>query len=250
MALTRPRPPHAVALYGVRDPLTENAGATLARLAQLGFDHAEPFDIVNRRTALTSAQEATGFTFLTAHSRLIGADVEAVFGAALELGVTTIIDPFTEPEKWNNADDVNDIADAFNTLVPRATELGLRLAYHNHWWEPKSRIGDRTAFEYFVDRLDPAVGIQVDTYWAAAGGEDPAGLLRRLGERVAALHIKDGDLSLDGTGQTPAGQGRVDVAAVLTAAPWAQRIIEFDSFDGDIFAAIADSLDYLKETDA
>lgn len=249
MAAIRPRLPHTVALYSVREHLTATPEATLTDLARLGFTHAEPFDIVNRRNALASARSATGFHFPTAHSQLIGEDAEAVFTAARELGVDTVIAPFTEPAQWNAPEAIGAIADALNALVPTAEQYDLRIGYHNHWWELTSRIGDRTGLEYLIDRLDPAVAIQVDTYWCAAGGEDPAELLRRLGDRVIALHIKDGDLSLDGTGQTPAGRGRVDIASILAAAPHAQRIIEFDSYDGDVITAIGTSLAHLTETD-
>jgi len=65
---------------------------------------------------------------------------------------------------------------------------------------------------------------------------------------VHALHIKDGDLSTDASGQVPAGQGRVPVAEVLAAAPDALRVVEFDRYDGDIFTALAESHAYLAGT--
>jgi sugar phosphate isomerase/epimerase len=128
-----------------------------------------------------------------------------------------------------------------------AAEHGLRVGYHNHWWELQSRVGGRPALEMLADRLDPAVLLEVDAYWATAGGVDTPALLGRLGGRVCALHIKDGDLATDGSGQLPAGRGRVPMAEVLAAAPAALRVVEFDRYDGDIFAALAASLAYLTE---
>ena len=90
--------------------------------------------------------------------------------------------------------------------------------------------------------------LEVDTYWATAGGADAPALLRRLGKRVHALHIKDGDLATDASGQVPAGQGRIPVADVLAAAPDALRVVEFDAYDGDIFDGIAASHAYLTGT--
>ncbi len=99
----------------------------------------------------------------------------------------------------------------------------------------------------FVDQLDPAVVLEVDTYWATAGGEDAPALLRRLGAKVHAIHVKDGGLATDGTGQLPAGRGVVPVADVLAAAPQALRVIEFDAYDGDVFEGIAASLAYFSD---
>ena len=88
--------------------------------------------------------------------------------------------------------------------------------------------------------------LEVDTYWATAGGADAPALLRRLGDRVRAIHVKDGGLATDGSGQVPAGQGRVPVTEILAAAPHALRVIEFDRYDGDIFAGLAASLAFLR----
>ena len=75
------------------------------------------------------------------------------------------------------------------------------------------------------------------------------GLLERLGSRVALLHVKDGPIESDPSTQLPAGQGAVDLPAVLAAAPHATRIVEFDAYRGDIFDGIAESLAYLAESE-
>ena len=60
----------------------------------------------------------------------------------------------------------------------------------------------RHALEVFADQLDPDVMLEVDTYWAYAGGADVPALLGRLGDRVVALHVKDGDGTLNTKAQT------------------------------------------------
>jgi sugar phosphate isomerase/epimerase len=130
-----------------------------------------------------------------------------------------------------------------------AAEHGVTVGYHNHFWELESRIGDRTAFEVLAGQLDPAVVLEVDTYWATAGGAEAPALLRRLGDRVRAIHVKDGGLATDGSGQVPAGQGQVPVTEILAAAPQALRVVEFDHYDGDIFAALSASLAFLRDTE-
>ena len=60
-----------------------------------------------------------------------------------------------------------------------------------------------------------------------------------------AIHVKDGDLDTDATGQVPAGQGRVPVAEILAAAGDALRVVEFDAYAGDIFDGLAASHAYL-----
>ncbi|QUQ63130.1 sugar phosphate isomerase/epimerase family protein [Kutzneria sp. CA-103260] len=231
----------SVQLYSVRDKFAEDPGAVLARLAEMGFKHVEPYGVLENLETLRAGLPGNGLSAPTAHARLIGADQQAVFAAAAELGIDVVIDPYVGDEHWQNAGDIGATADALNAAAKLAAEHGVRVGYHNHWWELRSRLDGRSAFEVFADQLDPELVLEVDTYWATAGGENAPELLRRLGGRVHAIHVKDGGLETNATGQVPAGQGQVPVADVLAAAPQALRVVEFDQYAGDIYEGIAAS---------
>jgi sugar phosphate isomerase/epimerase len=235
----------SVQLYSVREAFAADPDETLRRLAEIGFRQVEPYGVVENLDTLRDGLPAHGLTAPTAHAQLIGQDQNAVFEAAASLGIEVVIDPLVKPELWQDAADIAATAASINSAAKLAADHGVRVGYHNHWWELESRFDGRSALELFADQLDPEVVLEVDTYWATAGGEVAAALLGRLGERVHAIHVKDGDLSTDATGQVPAGQGRVPVSEVLAAAPSALRVVEFDAFDGDIFEAIAGSYAYL-----
>jgi sugar phosphate isomerase/epimerase len=85
----------------------------------------------------------------------------------------------------------------------------------------------------------------VDTYWAYAGGADVPALLARLGERVVALHIKDGDGTLDTSKQVPVGSGVVPVWDIISAAPEALRVVELDDSETDLLEAVRASREFL-----
>jgi sugar phosphate isomerase/epimerase len=231
----------SVQLYSVRDQFAEDPAAVLRRLAEIGFRHVEPYGVLQNVDTLRTGLPDNGLTAPTAHAQLIGADQHAVFAAAAELGIEVVIDPFVGAEHWQDRGDIGATADALNAAAKLAAEHGVRVGYHNHWWELESRLDGRSAFEVFADQLDPALVLEVDTYWATAGGENAPDLLRRRGDRVRAIHVKDGGLNTDATGQVPAGQGQVPVAEVLAAAPQALRVVEFDAYDGDIYEGIAAS---------
>lgn len=237
----------SVQLYSVRDAFAADPTGTLARLAEIGFTQVEPYGIAESAAILRTALPDNGLTAPTAHAKLIGVDQDEVFAAAVACGVGVVIDPFTPPERWQDEADIAETAAALNEAAKKAAEYGVTVGYHNHWWELQTQIGGRSAFEVFVDQLDPELVVEVDTYWATAGGADAPALLRRLGDRVHALHVKDGDLATDASGQVPAGQGRVPVADVLAAAPSALRVVEFDAYDGDLFEGLAASYAYLTE---
>lgn len=235
----------SVQLYSVRDAFAVDPAGTLARLAEIGFTQVEPYGVVENLATLRTGLPDHGLTAPTAHAKLIGVDQDEVFTAAVACGVGVVIDPFTPPERWQDEADITAIATALNEAAKKAADHGVTVGYHNHWWELQTQIGGRSAFEVFVDQLDPELVVEVDTYWATAGGADAPALLRRLGKRVHALHVKDGDLATDASGQVPAGQGRVPVNDVLAAAPDALRVVEFDAYDGDIFDGIAASHAFL-----
>lgn len=242
----------SVQLYSVREPLAADLPATLERLAGIGFTKVELFDFVNLADGYRAALPASGITAPSAHARLLeaGDQVDEILDIAASLGVQTVIDPFVDPTRWTSADDVEAIADQLNALVDSAASRGLALGYHNHAFEFENRVDGRGAFEHLASLLDPRVVLELDTYWAAVGGDDPAEVLGRLGEKVRFLHIKDGPVSSDTSEQLPAGEGAMDIPAILAAAPQALPVLEFDAYRGDIFDGLARGFRYVTELGA
>lgn len=244
----------SVQLYSVRGPLAADLPATLDRLAGIGFTKVELFDFVNLADGYRAALPASGLTAPSAHARLLGpqegTSVDEILDIAASLGVQTVIDPHVDPARWTSADDVKAIADDLNALVDSAASRGLVLGYHNHAFEFENRVDGRAAFEHLASLLDPRIVLELDTYWAAVGGDDPVEVLGRLGDQVRFLHVKDGPVSSDTSAQLPAGEGAMDIPAILTAAPQAVPVLEFDAYAGDIFDGLTRGFRYVTELGA
>ncbi|TDK23484.1 sugar phosphate isomerase/epimerase [Arthrobacter crusticola] len=237
----------SVQLYTVRDALEADLPGTIARVAHAGFGHVEPYDFVARAGELGRALEEHSLTAPSGHAPLLSADQDEIFAAAARLGIGTVIEPLVPAERWQEAADIEATAEKLNAAAARGAASGIRVGYHNHAWELESLIDGTTALEYLAARLDPGVLLEVDAYWAAVGGQDPAQLVRRLGDRVRFLHIKDGPATTDTMAQVPAGQGSIPVRAVLSAAGSLEvGVVEFDDYAGDIFEGIAQSLAFLR----
>ncbi len=240
-------PEISVQLYSVRDAVAADLPGAIRRIAELGFTHVEPWGFVDKVEEFGRALTASSLAAPSAHARLVTAeDVAPTFAAASALGVHTLIDPMVPAERWTTRADLQATADRLAELASQAAEVGLTIGYHNHWWELAQQVDGRPALEVFADLLDERIVLEVDTYWAAVGGVDAPDLLRRLGERVKFLHVKDGPITDDPKAQLPAGEGAMDVPAVLAAAPDALRVIEFDAYAGDVFDGLAASLAYLE----
>ena len=261
-------PELSVQLYTVRDALTEDTPGTLARLAESGFRNVEAFGFVGRAAELRAAFDAAGLVSPSAHAGFLTDEVrygdtvivnppfEQVLDDAETLGVTTLIDPMVSPDRWRDIDEIRGTADRLNGYVDAAEARGIRLGYHNHSQEFIASFDGVSGLEAFAALLDPRIVLEVDVYWAAIGGQDVPALLRRLGDRVRLLHMKDGILGEDPFRTTEpvtlqqriAGTGEVPLHEVLAAAPAAEfAVVEFDTYDGDLFGAIDASAAFLRE---
>jgi sugar phosphate isomerase/epimerase len=242
---------YSIQLYTLRNTLQEDLPGTIRKVAEIGFTQVEPYNFVATATELGAALQENGLTAPSGHAPLLSQDQDQIFAAAKELGIGTVIEPYITAEHWQTAGDIQATAARLNAAARKGAEYGIRVGYHNHAWELESTIEGRTALEYFEGLLDPELVLEVDTYWAAVGGQDPAQLLQRLGDRVKFIHIKDGPLTTDTKAQQPAGQGRVAVLEVIAAAAALEvGVVEFDDYSGDIFDGIAQSLAYLQAAEA
>jgi sugar phosphate isomerase/epimerase len=229
--------------------MQEDLEGTLARIAEIGFSQVEPYNF-DQVPGLGAALAAASLTAPTTHAHFVGipdAELDAQFALASELGIGRVIDPHVPAERWQTAESVAEIASQLNSAALVAARHGVTIGYHNHAHELESILDGRTALEVFADALDHEVKLEVDTYWALVGGQDPVELLGRLGDRVVALHVKDGAGTTETKDQTAVGAGTLPIRSIIEAAPSALRVIELDDSRGDRFQAIADSYDYLTK---
>jgi sugar phosphate isomerase/epimerase len=243
--------PLSVQLYTVRDALAEDRDAVLRRLSRIGYRAVEHFQPTEDPEGFRRLADELGLSVSSVHAMdLLGDAPEAVLDAVEILGTDLVVVPAGIPqEDFGTADGIARAAETLNALAERVNARGMRLGYHNHWWEFEQHLDGRHGLEVLADQLDPSVFLEVDTYWAAIGGADVPAVLRRLGDRVLALHVKDGPLRKEEP-NTAVGQGSVDVPTLLATAPDAWRIVELDACATDVFQALADSHAYLTEREA
>lgn len=239
-------------LYSVRHELEKDVPGTLHRVAGIGYRQVEcSHRLYKAAPGLADTLRTAGLgvpTFTSPLTAVTGemGDLDAVFTAARDVGAHTVVDTFIPEQFWTTARDVVRIAEGLNLAAAAARGYGLRVGYHNHWWELERRFAGRTALETLVEALSPDVVLEVDVYWVAVGGEDALGLLARLGDRVRFLHLKDGPISRDNAEQLPAGHGSMPLDRIIEATPQVEAgAVEFDDYTGDIFEGITKAYEYL-----
>ena len=134
-------------------------------------------------------------------------------------------------------------AENLNHIGKLARGHGLRLAYHNHFWEIED---DCRELRYLRDHTDPDhVFFLLDVAWVHRGGGDPAAVAREFLPRIAYFHLKDSR----GTEWLELGQGDVDLPGVLEvmadrAFPWV--VVEQDETNRQPVESARMSREYLR----
>ena len=266
-------PEASVQLYSLAGEFTADMPGSLDKLAAIGLRKVEAFDFVGRPDEIRAALDASGLASPTGHAPLLTDELwtpdgsiptpapEVVFEAAAQIGIQTVIDPFVAPERWLTEEGVADIAERLNALVETAAGFGLSVGYHNHAQEFVASFDGQSAYERFVSLADPRVQLELDLFWALTGGQDVPALVARLGDRLTAVHVKDGvvpasnpwepgapEFGSDSLDQRHAGTGDVPLAAALRAGSGIRyAVIEYDRAPGDVFDDVAASLAFLKD---
>ena len=91
-----------------------------------------------------------------------------------------------------------------------AARQGITVYYHNHESEFKPYKKGGLPVDSFLD----VCMLQVDTYWSHVAGVDNYAFLTAHGDRICAVHIKDGV----GKDTRALGEGDCDLAAVVRGA--------------------------------
>jgi len=233
-------------LYTVRDALGADIDGTIGRLAEIGYRHVEPYGIEKFADQLAASLPAHGIDATMTHARPVTGDITATIEACHKVGVTTVIQPGSPRELWTSADGIKQWAQQLNEANAKLRAEGLTLGYHNHEFELIHDIEGSHGLDLLAAETDPSVVLEVDTYWAFAGGADVPALLERLGERVVAIHIKDGPGNKDTKAQVAVGAGQVPVLEFLAAANHVtDGVVELDDTSGDMLAAVRDSYTFL-----
>jgi sugar phosphate isomerase/epimerase len=239
--------PLALQLYTVRSEAEAALRGTLEHVKRLGFGAVETAGFYGLSPAdMRDELENAGLTVCGSHipvaersqaAEVLGQLVEVASPAAISsLGAANFVDRGA----------VVRAAERLNAVVDTAEDLGLKIGYHNHWWEFARLADGAVAYDVFVDHLDSRIILEVDTYWAQVGGVDAAALIHDRRDRVRYLHVKDGPID-ETSAHVGVGQGKMDVRGILRASPSVEwHVVELDECDGDIWETLEGSVAYLR----
>jgi inosose dehydratase len=139
-------------------------------------------------------------------------------------------------------EDYTRLGEALDRVTDLAESFGLTASYHPH-------LTTIVESPEELDRLMSLtrIGFCPDTAHLAAGGADPAAMIRKYPDRIRHVHLKD--FRKDPFAFLPLGQGELDfpdiVQAIKESGYDSWLMVELDEYDGDPRTAAQISHQYL-----
>lgn len=198
-------------IYSVRDLLLQDPKLTLETVAKIGYSHIETFGvdvadnsfwglkIPDLKKYLSDINLAThsGHYDMSKYLDRNSTDEESIkkyIDIASELGQTYIIAPVTPMHDLNNlqVDDYKYAAEQLNKAGELAKKSGLKIGYHNHFWEFREFANGTKGLDILLAFTEPdLVTFELDIYWITKSGLSAQSYFNKYPGRFALWHVKD-----------------------------------------------------------
>jgi sugar phosphate isomerase/epimerase len=239
---------YAVQLYSVRELASQDYAGTVKKVAKMGYDGVETAGFPG--TTAGNARklfDELGLAVVAAHSPApYGEKKNEVLDTMAALACNVLVVPAVRFDEFKTIDLINKSCDMLNEAYATCKSHGMKMGYHNHWWEMEV-VGDKRVYQWLKEKLNPEIFFELDTYWIKVGGVDPNSVIRELGGRAPFLHIKDGP-GIRELPMTAIGTGIMNFPAILAESkPYVDwSIVEFDRCATDILVELDRSIQYLR----
>lgn len=259
----------AAQLYTVRDFLITGKGLaeSLRKTKAIGYDSVQfsAVGAVEGENPDTTPQQArrmlddAGLVCIGTHRRwrALRDDTAAEIEYHKALGADFVAVPAfaDEYDRFDPASYRRFVQEAEPVIQALKAE-GIALGYHNHAHE-FLRFGRerKTLFDILIEDGGPDLLLEVDVYWAAFAGVNPAWLMRRIHGRARFIHLKDMEVVLEADGArtkpiyAAVGEGNLDWDSIIPAAKSAGTevwIVEQDVCPRDPFDCLRSSYEFLR----
>ena len=204
-AFASTQPKIGLQLYTVRDDLKKDLDGTLRAVAAIGYREVETAPDETPAKTLAAALSANGLSTPSGHCATfhVAEQPDTMIERTKTLGQKFLICAWPQGLDANlhcdrsrdshklTMDDFRRHAELFNRFGEQCRKAGIQFGYHNHNFEFREQ-GGVIPYDDLLQRTDAKlVKLEVDCYWVSRAGKDPVDFLRKYGDRIQLLHIKD-----------------------------------------------------------
>jgi sugar phosphate isomerase/epimerase len=216
------RIPVGVQLWTLRRETAEDVPGTLRKVSEIGYQGVELwFQKWPDATELKKMLGDCNLQIASAHVNLKDMldDFPRMADYHRTLGNRVLVVPYLAHTPNTTAAEWQKTVDNLRHAARTANEAGFQFLYHNHDFEFKTRLGDAELLDVIFGTIDQKLmGAEIDVFFAADVGRDPAALLRKFAGRLKRVHLKDKAKPDEKSRDTELGRGVIDWSSVLTAA--------------------------------
>lgn len=256
--MTQDKVPIGLQLFSVRGECNKDLGATLEKVAEIGYVGAEPWGYRGEKLEwmgvpareLRAMFDDNGLACCGMHlatDALLGDNLKRTIELNQILGNTFLIIAADKP-RMSALDTIVELAGILNDTAATLKPLGMRTGYHAHPFD-FSKFGDETAWEILFSSTGQDVVMQMDIGNCARGDGDPIAMLEKFPGRAKSVHLKD----YGGPEGSVIGEGVADWETIFRLCDTLHQpewyVVEEGDPDGLGFGVCARSLQALKAMD-
>jgi len=235
---------YGLQLYSIRDITDKDMDGALKMVSGLGYKYVEFAGFFGIPAAdIRAMLDKYGLTVSGTHTgwQEVAERFDETVAYHKAIGNANIIIPGAD---FSTREKLDAFVDMANEFQPRLAAEGLTFGYHNHAFEFDTQPCGKTIYEHLAERT--SLLLEIDTYWAYVGRQDPVAMMEQLKDRLRVIHIKDG--SPEGEG-TPLGMGAAPVKAVYDKAIelGVLMVVESETLTPDGITEAKICMEYLKK---
>jgi len=192
--------PIGLQLFSVRGECERDLAATLAAVAEIGYQGVEPWGYGGEKlewmgysgTDLRAMLDDVGLQCCGMHLRtdaLLGDNLARTIELNQALGNNFLI-VAADSSRMSAEDTVLELAQILNEAAVRLEPLGMFTGYHAHPFD-FVRFGEQTAWEILFSNTRDDVVMQLDIGNCVRGGGDPIAMLKEFPGRARSVHLKE-----------------------------------------------------------
>ncbi len=251
-------------LYTVRDHMAKDPVATLAKVAQVGYNSVEgatytgseqfygmsPADykkVLNDNGLVTYSSHY----LLGEGGKIKGTmlnDWDKAVDDAAAVGLKYMICAWLPPSERGTLDHYKQVGEDLNKAGEVCKKAGIQLCYHNHDFEFIQENG-KYPYDTILSTSDKdLVKMEMDMYWMTKAKQDPIAIFNEHPGRFPLWHLKDMNNKPDQM-FTEVGNGIIDFKNIFKHAKKAGLqyfFVEQDVCPGDPYDSITKSYSYIK----
>lgn len=200
---------YAIQLYSVRDYTEKDFEGAIKAVAELGYNAVEFAGFFGKTPEeINALLKENCLENYGAHASLedLLNDYESTVNFHKAIHTPFYVIPCYD---LSDKEKIDKFVNVVNEVQPKLAADGITLAYHNHAAEFLKNADGSKAFTELYSRTN--LNFQIDVFWAHVAGENPVPLIKKLGNRVCSIHLKDGFSGGEGN---PLGQGEVSIKEI------------------------------------